>query len=198
MNKNHRNVNSGRAHKVIKRFVGASRKLVLLPILVLIMATACTADLTLSEPDEVAIYSAVIHRIYTEDDTFGGTFNAPTVYLVATTDDGVGDPEIEQSEPRTLSESVQEDIVDNLTELPTRIVWVDDTSAVAQAPTSGAVIDDGVIMTIGNIHLQSDGSVLVSGSIYIANMASGGQTYIVEKVNGAWEITGTTGFAWIS
>ena len=88
--------------------------------------------------------------------------------------------------------------MDNLTELPTRIVWVDDTSAVAQAPTSGAVIDDGVIMTIGNIHLQSDGSVLVSGSIYIANMASGGQTYIVEKANGAWEITGTTGFAWIS
>ena len=56
--------------------------------------TAATGDV--AEADEVAIYSAVIRRIYTQDDTFGGTLNAPTVYLVSTTDDGAGDPDVER------------------------------------------------------------------------------------------------------
>ncbi|MFC1943478.1 hypothetical protein ACFLWO_02730 [Chloroflexota bacterium] len=56
----------------------------------------------------------------------------------------------------------------------------------------------GAIITLGDIYLQADGSVQVAGSIYIANLAAGGTTCVLEKVDGAWEITGQIGGSWIS
>ena len=75
----------------------------LLSLLSLALLAACTAATDVAESDEVAIYSAVIRQIVTQDDTFGGTLNPPVVYVVGTTDDGVGDPDIEQSESRPIS-----------------------------------------------------------------------------------------------
>lgn len=56
----------------------------------------------------------------------------------------------------------------------------------------------GAIITLGTIYPREDGSVQVGGSIYIANLAAGGTTYILEKTDGKWEITGRTGVSWIS
>jgi hypothetical protein len=162
------------------------------------MLSACGAAPTLTETDEVEIYTAVIHRIYTRDDTFGGTFKAPDVYLMTKTDDSVGDPGINRSESQRLSKAVQGKIELALGGLPTRVVWVDDSSVVPIERTTGAVANNGAILTLGNIHIQRDGTVLVSASIYIASMAAGGQTYIVEQANGVWEISGATGARWIS
>lgn len=167
-------------------------------LLGLSIVTACTATSTLSETDEVAIYSAVIHRIYTQDDTFGGTFNAPILYLLTTTDDSVGDPDVRQSESRSLSKAVQDEIEISLADLPARVVWVNDSSAVPVDVTTGAVANNGVILTLGNIHIRGNGTALVSGSIYIAPLAAGGQTYILKEVDGVWEISGTTGVRWTS
>jgi hypothetical protein len=168
----------------------------------LFLMAACTAaDMTESDEasaDEVAVYSAVIRRIYTQDDTFGGTLNPPTVYLVSTTDDGVGDPDIEQAEPQAISQTVQAGIVEALADLPAEFIWIEDAAAVPVEADTGAVAGDGVIVSLGNIHQQDDGSALVSGSIFIAMLAAGGQTYIVEQVDGAWQITGTTGVQWMS
>jgi hypothetical protein len=168
----------------------------------LFLMAACTAaDMTESDEasaDEVAVYSAVIRRIYTQDDTFGGTLNPPTVYLVSTTDDGAGDPDIEQAEPRAISQKVQAGIVEALADLPAEFIWIEDAAAVPVEADTGAVAGDGVIVSLGNIHQQDDGSALVSGSIFIAMLAAGGQTYIVEQVDGAWQITGTTGVQWMS
>jgi hypothetical protein len=167
-------------------------------LLGLSLLSACTAVSTLTETDEVEIYTAVINQIYTQDDTFGGTFQAPDVYILTKTDDSVGDPDIEQSESRQISKAAQSDITLSLAHLPARIVWVDDLSAVPKDITTDAVANNGVIMTLGNIHSQRDGTILVSGSIYIASLAAGGQTYILENVSGTWQINGTTGFNWIS
>ncbi len=195
MTNNDHMVNSG----LIKSSVGARNKWVLLLLLVLVTVTACTESAPAdTEADEVAVYSAVVQRIYNQDDTFGGALQAPKVHIVATTDDSVGDPDIEQSEPKSLSETVQEQIVDELADLPAQVNWVDDASAVPLDPATGEAADGGVIITLGNLHVQEDGSLLVSASIYIASLAAGGQTYIVEQVNGGWEITGTTGVAWMS
>lgn len=40
---------------------------------VVLLPGACTGTPTLSETDEVAIYTAVIEQLYIHDDTFGGT-----------------------------------------------------------------------------------------------------------------------------
>lgn len=174
------------------------RRLTLLLLVGLIILSACAKAPALSEQDEVEIYTAVIEQIHTQDDTFGGTFQAPDVYILTNTDDSVGDPDIQQSDSQTIAPTVQAEMTRALAHLPTNIFWVVDETAVPLDPTTGEVPNNGVIITLGNIHSQSNGKVLVSGSIYIASLAAGGQTYILEKVNGIWQITGTTGVRWIS
>lgn len=56
----------------------------------------------------------------------------------------------------------------------------------------------GAIITLGNIHPQEDGSAQAAGSIYVANLGAGGTTYVLEKTDGVWEITGRTGVSWMS
>jgi hypothetical protein len=167
-------------------------------LLGLFLLSACQAAPTLTETEGGEIYTAVIEQIYTQDDTFGGTFSAPKMYILTKTDDSVGDPDIEQSESQSLSTAVQTDITLALAHLPAELIWVADKTAVPLDPATGAVADNGVILTLGNIHSQRNGTVLVSGSIYIDFLAAGGQTYILEKVDGVWQINGTTGVEWIS
>ena len=38
----------------------------------------------------------------------------------------------------------------------------------------------------------------VSASIYIASLAAGGLTYIVERIDGAWQVVGDTGVRWMA
>jgi len=166
-------------------------------LLAVLALTACAAPTDLSAQDEADIYAAVIRQIYTQDDTFGGTLQPTTLYVLQTTDDSKGDPKIEQGAPALLSEALQNEIAQSLADLPTQIVWVADADQVPQ-DTYGQVADRGAIVTLGNLHPQRDGSVYVSGSIYVAMLASGGQTYIVEQVDGSWEVTGNTGIVWMS
>lgn len=174
------------------------RTINLLFLLGIFLVPACTAVPTLTETEEAEIYTAVIEQIYTQDDTFGGTFHASDMYILANTDDRVGDPDSEQSDSQTIAPTVQTEITLALAHLPAQIVWVDEVTAVSIDTSTGAVTNNGVIITLGNIHTQRNGQVLVSGSIYIASLAAGGQTYILEKVNGVWQISGTTGVQWIS
>jgi hypothetical protein len=145
-----------------------------------------------------AIYAAVIRQLYEVDDTFGGTLRPPIVYVVSRTDDSVGDPELGRADPEVLAESLQIEIVASLDDLPAEFIWVAQRQDVPLDPDTGRVSGDGVIITLGNIHPQKDGSVQISGSIYIANLAAGGQTYLVEQVDSLWEVVGTTGVQWIS
>jgi hypothetical protein len=62
----------------------------------------------------------------------------------------------------------------------------------------GRVQNDGVIVTLGNLESRGDHEVSVPARIYIGNVSGGGTTYVVEKVNGVWQVTGTTGGMWVS
>lgn len=150
------------------------------------------------EADQVEIYTAVIRQLYTTDDTFGGTLQPPVTYIVSTTNDAIGDPDSERTDPVDLSEAVQLQMTENLNDLPTEIHWVNSSNDVALDSQTGEVDNGGVIITLGNIHPQGDGSVHVPASIYIANLAAGGQTYILQTSGGMWTVTGTTGMQWIS
>ncbi len=174
------------------------RYLTRLFLLALLLLSACAGTPTLTEADEVAIYTAVIEQIHTQDDTFGGTYQAADTYILSQTDDRVGDPDIEQLEPQELTTAVQTEISAALAHLPTNIVWVASRTAVPLDDATGSVADGGIILTLGNIQPQSDGTVLVSASIYVGMLAAGGQTYILEQDAGGWQIQGTTGVQWIS
>lgn len=151
-----------------------------------------------TEQDTIAIYQTVIKQMYRSDDTFGGALEKPALYIVRATNDSAGDPSLGPSEPVLLSETVQEGISDALADLPTTVIWVDSFNQVKLDPAGGFVSNKGVIITLGNINYENKDKALVSASIYVANLAAGGKTYILEKQNGIWAITGTTGVEWIS
>ena len=168
-------------------------------LLVALVATGCTAPAGDLQPEaEAEIYATVIRQIYTEDDTFGGTLQPARLYIVGTTDDTIGDPEAEEGEPVVIPTTVREAVTARLADLPTEIIWVESQNEVELDPETGAVGGEGAIITLGNIAPEGGEIVHVPSGIYVANLAAGGQTYIVEQVGGAWEITGTTGPRWIS
>ena len=154
---------------------------------------------SLSVADRAAIYAAVVRQLYYVDHTFDVPPQWDTVYLVGVTDDSVGDPKLAQSEAAELPDAVRVELVAQLVaeELPARIEWVAGREEVG-LDSQGSVGDNGVIITLGNIHVQEDGSVTVAGSLYLGGLGAGGRTYTVGQVDGTWQVTGDTGVVWFS
>jgi hypothetical protein len=153
---------------------------------------------TTDDQAKAAIYAAVVRQLYMVDHTFGEPPDFPIIYLVRATDDSVGDPDAPKTKSNLLLSSIQEAITDALEDLPAEFAWVGDSDEVPRNSQTGAVEGNGAIITLGNVHFQEDGSAFVSASIYIANLAAGGLTYIVERIDGAWQIVGNTGVLWMA
>jgi ABC-2 type transport system permease protein len=141
----------------------------------------------LPEDDQVAIYAAVIRQ----------PPYFPLVYLVQITDDAAGHPSAPQAEPRWLPESVQTAIVAALADFSAEFRWVKDAAEAPRTEDTGEVKGNGAIVTLGNIHPQADGSVLVSVRLDFSDLARG-KTFIVQKVEGAWQVVGDTRATWTS
>ncbi|MBN1639845.1 MAG: ABC transporter permease [Anaerolineae bacterium] len=146
-----------------------------------------------------AIYAQVVRQLYTVDHTFDVAPQFPVVYLVRSTDDGVGDPDAPQDPSVALSDQVRDAVLAELATygLPAEFVWVGSRDDVP-VDEQGSVKGGGVVMTLGNIHLREDGSALVAGSLHFAVLGAGGRTYLLEQVDGEWRVTGYTGVQWIS
>jgi ABC-2 type transport system permease protein len=145
------------------------------------------------------IYAAVVRQLYTVDHTFGNNPpKMPRIYIVTTTDDKAGDPGGASASPATLTEEMQQSISERLKDLPAEIHYVSGRKEVPLNAQDGAVMDSGVIITLGNVFAREDSQMQVAGSIYFASLAAGGKTYILEKDGALWKITGTTGVEWIS
>lgn len=148
--------------------------------------------------DAIAIYAAVIRRLCTRDDSFGGTYQPAVVYLLRRTNDAAGDPTAPRGAPVVLPQAVQEGVAAALADLPARRVWVDSAADVPRDARTGEVAGHGALVTLGNIAPQGDGSVHVAASIYVASLAAAGQTYVLRKEDGVWVLKGNTGVQWMS
>jgi hypothetical protein len=154
---------------------------------------------SLTIQDETAIYAVIIRQLATVDDTFGGNLNPETLYVIKNTDDSAGNPvEGQQSDAQKITETMQSEISNILNDLSAEIIWIDRFEDAEFEETEFEVKRGGAIITLGNIYPKEDGSVQVAGSIYIANLAAGGTTYILEKSSGSWEIAGHAGPVWMS
>lgn len=176
---------------------------IILCFITLVMAVGCGGNTpAISTEDEASIYAAVVRQLATVDDTFGGSLKSPTLYVIRNTDDKAGDLTGQGAESKTIPQAVQDIITDNLQDLSSTIIWKDkfDDAEFEKSKLNGleGLKDGGAIITLGNIHLQDDGSAQLAGSIYVASLAAGGSTYVLEKKDGFWEITGKTGVRWIS
>lgn len=146
--------------------------------------------------DPAEIYALVVRQLYTVDHTYGQAPLFPVVYLLRQTDDSVsasGAP----SNSQTIFPGDQQRTASLLADLPARFEWVDSREDVP-LDSIGVVADGGAMITLGNIAPQADGSLHVPASIYIGSLAAGGRTYVLEAVDGAWQITGVSGPVWIS
>ncbi len=76
---------------------------------------------TSTQDDRIAIYSAVVRQIALKDDTAGGKFPKPVIYILRVTDSTVGDPQWPRTESSTLSVTTQEGVTRTLSDLPARI-----------------------------------------------------------------------------
>ena len=146
--------------------------------------------------DPAEIYALVVRQLYTVDHTFGQAPLFPVVYLLRQTDDSVsasGAP----SKSQTIFPGDQQRIVSLLADLPADFVWVDSREDVP-LDSVDVVVGDGAMITLGNISQQPDGALHTPASIYIGSLAAGGQTYVLEAVDGVWQITGISGPVWMS
>ena len=153
---------------------------------------------TFDNDEQADIYAAVIRQLYEVDHTFGSNPpDFPNLYLVYMTDDSLGGDLQGPPASIVLPASLRIEIADRLIDLPAEIKWVGNFEEVPLEENSG-VKGGGVIIRVGHINEGKENTVQVAGSIYIANLAAGGSTYVLEKQGGMWRITGTTGPVWIS
>jgi len=127
------------------------RSLISLTTLGMVLAMsiiACT--ISISEQTAVDIYSVAIRQLYSVDHSYDETFEFPVLYLVATTDDNVGDKSIPEAAPTMLEESVRIGIEANLDDFAADLVWVEDYSDVSWE--GGRVEGGGAIIQLGNIN----------------------------------------------
>jgi len=158
-----------------------------------------SSSMSVAALEETAIYAAVIRQLAIVDDTFGGNLNPKTLYVIKNTDDGAGNTvEGQQSSTRLITETMQNEISSILNDISIEIIWIDRFEDAEFEKSGFEVKRGGAIITLGNIYPRESGSVQVAGSIYIANLAAGGTTYILEEVDESWDITGRAGPTWMS
>ncbi|RPI54986.1 MAG: hypothetical protein EHM56_05680 [Chloroflexi bacterium] len=157
-------------------------------------------QVALEDDDLAAIYAAVVRQLYLVDHTFEEGHQFPAVYLLATTDDTLGDPAAPKSEGQPIPEAVQQAVtgaMDADPAIPASVTWVESREEVPM-DANGTVEGGGVLFILGNAHRQDDGKVLVSAGLYFAMLGAGGRTYVLEQGDGGWQVVGDTGVEWMS
>jgi hypothetical protein len=169
----------------------------LLALLFLLAAAGCTGTAgtgkALTAEDEAQIYAAAIRQIYTVDHSFGQAPGWPLVYVLSTTEDSAMF-DAPTAPPKTLSAALREAIAAELTDQPFELIWIEGQDEAPIDPGDGRVAEgDGIIITLGNIDPQEDGSVQLSFFMICGGLCGIGKTYVLTQTGDAWQVTGSTG-----
>jgi hypothetical protein len=151
-----------------------------------------------SEQDNLTIYQAVTMEVLLSKDSYFQTTKNPIIFIIRYTNDAAGNPQLLHSKTECISENFQDSITSKLSDLDFKVFWIDNNEQAIANPETGRVKDNGMIVTLGNINFENANKALVPASYYLAPLGAGGRTYIVEKVDGVWTVTGFTGSVWMS
>jgi hypothetical protein len=172
----------------------------ILAVLLLLAAAGCTAtEETNDDPDaadtndDAQIYAAAIRQIYDVDHSFGDPPGWPLVYAVTTTTDSamVDTP---SAPSQKLAADLQEAIAAELANEPFELIWIEAFDDAPIDPANGQISDgDGIIITLGNIHSQDDGTVQLPFFMTCGGLCGIGKTYVLNQVDGVWQIFGSVG-----
>ncbi|MEJ2710404.1 MAG: hypothetical protein P8074_22525, partial [Anaerolineales bacterium] len=150
-----------------------------------------TPSLVIATQDAASIYAAVVQDVLDRQGSFEETSTEkPRVFLLGQTDDSTGDTEAPVMESKSLSKDIQTAVTDLLNDIPYTFRWVDVPDLVIDE--NQKVAGGQGLITLGNVHMQGDGTALVSASFYFSPSSASGRTYILEQSQGVWQVTGTT------
>jgi hypothetical protein len=165
-----------------------------LALLLLLAAAACAAtEKTDDDPipadtsDYAQIYAAAIREIHAI------ARSSDVVYLVTTTEDLVY-ADAPTAPSQKLPADLQGAITAELADERYKLVWIEAFDDAPIDPTNGVIAEgDGIVITLGNIHPQEDGSVQLSFFMTCADMCGFGKTYVLNQNQGIWQIIGSVG-----
>ncbi|MDY7040738.1 MAG: ABC transporter permease subunit [Chloroflexota bacterium] len=142
----------------------------------------------LTMEDRAQIYAAVIRQLVEHDSSFGEDPHFPVVYVVR---------RIASKDDHTLSADLTEAILEKLSDLSANVEFVDDQQQVIEpTPPTGKVLNDGVIIILGDIGWEDESTALVDGSLHNANLTATGRTYRLQRVDDTWQVIDDTGQVW--
>jgi hypothetical protein len=159
-------------------------------LLILVISSfplASCGDVPVTDNDRVEIYRAVIREMIFVDNSFGKPVSINHLYILKNTDDGIGGEEIPNLPSEVFSDEIMKELETKLSDVAQQIIWVDSFHKVPKSK-EGAAVEDGAIITLGNVRRKSNSEVYVSIGIYFANVAGSSTTYILEKENDIWII----------
>jgi ABC-type transport system involved in multi-copper enzyme maturation permease subunit len=156
-------------------------------------ATPLPVMSSLLPEDQSVIYGAAIYQLYSVDFFSNQPPPSGDIYLVQWTAVTTDDTDIARGESRQLPEEVQAQISAELEDLPAQAHWISNPDELEYLPETGEIEGGGVIITLGNIQDQGDGSVLVTAGIFPGNAKGMSRSYKVERVEGVWQVTEITG-----
>lgn len=164
-----------------------NRILILLILIINSLPLASCSDTIITDNDRVEIYQLVIRKMVLEDNSFGKAVDISYLYILKNTDDGIGGEEIPNLPSEVFSDEIMEEIGTKLSDVAPQIIWVDSFYKVPKSK-EGAAVEDGAIITLGNVRRKSDSEVYVSIGIYFANVAGSSTTYVLERESDVWTI----------
>jgi hypothetical protein len=151
-----------------------------------------------AQPDEAAIYAAVVRRLVTKDHTFGGAkppFQA--IYVVDGAVRGAADPErpVNLGPQKAFSDAVKLDMQRRLSGLPpVRFIAARDAVVVGErgGASPGHVRKDGMVISLGPI-VERGTRVEVANSLWMNGLVGQWLTYVLVQREERWTVSGTTG-----
>jgi hypothetical protein len=141
----------------------------------------------------VAIYSAVIRRLVTRDHTFGKAKSPfEHVYVVNGVVQNAGHVTKEGEPGKPFSRDVMESIRAELRDLPPLDFVADRDAVLLGKYGAGGVKNQGVVISLGPIQPTSD-RVELENNLWCGSTCGQWLTYVLERQDGKWRITGTEG-----
>jgi hypothetical protein len=182
------------------------RSIFLLATLILVIQAA-TASERLPDNEAAEIYSIVVRRLISEDDTYGGTLHPNKIYisrkLVA--DCPYSEP-IDRS-PSTVQEKlplpapictyksigvmdsdIEHALLTALAKKGGTFNFINNRDGLQFKKSAGDIVGGGVLITLGEIVLTSPINAATNGSIFIASEAAGESRYEFKKTGGHWTL----------
>jgi hypothetical protein len=172
----------------------------LLILLFILTAAGCMTTNTLKDgpnPIEIhdiaQIYAAAIREIHSN------ARSSTLVYVVTTTEDlAIFDGPIDP--PEKLTTDLQVAITTELADEQYELIWIEAFEDAPTSPINPETGDgwkiaegEGMIITLGNIHPQEDGSVQLSFFMSCADVCGIGMNLVLNQEYGNWHVSGSVG-----